>query len=91
MKTLIVPVTAFEQNCSILCCEETGQAAVVDPGGDIERIEQAIEQAGVSVAKILVTHAHIDHAGGVAELAARLGVPVEGPHRDDRFWIDLLP
>ena len=90
MKVLTVPVTPFQQNCSLLICEQTGRAAVVDPGGELDRIVAAAEQAGVVVEKILVTHAHIDHAGGVAELAAELGVPVEGPHRDDQFWIDLL-
>lgn len=91
MKYAILPVTAFEQNCSFIVCEETGKLAVVDPGGDIARIEQAIAELGGSAEKILVTHAHIDHAGAVAELAERLGVPIEGPHREDQFWIDMLP
>lgn len=91
MKVIVIPVTAFEQNCSILVCEQSKRAAVVDPGGDIGRILAAVDEAGVTVEKILVTHGHIDHAGGVAELARRLGVPVEGPHRGDRFWIDQLP
>lgn len=90
MQVIVVPVTAFEQNSSLLCCRRTGKAAVVDPGGDLERILQAAAEAGVEIEKILVTHAHIDHAGGVGELARRLGVPIEGPHRDDRFWIDAL-
>lgn len=91
MKYAILPVTAFEQNCSFIVCEETGKLAVVDPGGDIARIEQAIAELGGQVEKILVTHAHIDHAGAVAELAERLGVPIEGPQREDQFWIDMLP
>ncbi|GMQ90583.1 MAG: MBL fold metallo-hydrolase [Gammaproteobacteria bacterium] len=91
MKVTIVPVTAFAQNCSLLCCEATTKAAVVDPGGELERILQTAEQAGVEIEKILVTHGHIDHAGGVADLAERLGVPVEGPQREDQFWIDALP
>ncbi len=90
MKTIILPVTPFQQNCSLLVCEETSRAAVVDPGGDIDKILKAVEQAGAMVEKILLTHAHIDHCGGTSELAERLGVPVEGPHRDDKFWIDLL-
>jgi len=90
MKALIIPVTPYAQNCSLLCCEETGKAAVVDPGGDIERILEIARQAGVEIEKILVTHGHIDHVGGVAELAARLQVPVEGPQRADQFWIDGL-
>ena len=90
MQVIIVPVTAFEQNSSLLCCRRTGKAAVVDPGGDLDRILRAAAEAGVEIEKILVTHAHIDHAGGVGELARRLRVPIEGPHRDDRFWIDAL-
>ncbi len=90
MKIYVVPVTSFQQNCSILCCEQTGKAAVVDPGGDADTILEAIEQAGVQVEKILVTHGHLDHVGAVAELAQRLAVPIEGPHRDDQFWIDSL-
>ncbi len=90
MKIYVVPVTPYQQNCSILCCEQTGKGAIVDPGGDTARILDAVEQAGVMVEKILVTHGHLDHAGAVAELAERLQVPVEGPHRDDRFWIDGL-
>ena len=91
MKAFIIPVTPFAQNCSLLCCEQTGKAAVVDPGGEFERILEAVEQADVTLEKILLTHTHIDHAGGVAELAERLHLPIEGPHRDDQFWIDLLP
>lgn len=91
MQYRIVPVTAFEQNCSILVCDRTRRAAVVDPGGEPDRILAAVEQLDATVEKILVTHGHIDHAGAVAELARRLGVPVEGPHRDDSFWIDMLP
>lgn len=88
MRYTIVPVTPFEQNCTIFWCEQTRQAAVVDPGGDIERILQALVDERLTLAKILVTHGHIDHAGGVAALAERTGVPIEGPHEDDRFWID---
>ena len=91
MRVIIIPVTPFAQNCSLLCCEKTLKAAVVDPGGEIERILEQATETGVTIEKILVTHAHIDHAGGVAELARRLSVPVEGPHREDQFWIDALP
>ncbi|MFN3985474.1 MAG: MBL fold metallo-hydrolase [Rhodocyclaceae bacterium] len=84
----IVPVTPFQQNCSIVWCTRSRRAAVVDPGGDIERIEAALAQLGVTVEKLLITHGHIDHAGGTAALARKLGVPVEGPHPEDRFWID---
>lgn len=88
MRYTIVPVTPFEQNCSILWCEKTRQAAVVDPGGDVDRILATLEKEGLSLATILVTHGHIDHAGGVAELAERQGVPIEGPAEGDRFWIE---
>jgi glyoxylase-like metal-dependent hydrolase (beta-lactamase superfamily II) len=91
MKFAIVPVTPYEQNCSILWCEETRQGAVVDPGGDLPRILGAAEQNGVELVKILLTHGHIDHAGGAAELARRTGLPIEGPHPEERFWIDALP
>lgn len=91
MKVYVVPVTPFEQNCSLLVCETTRKAAVVDPGGDIERILEAVEEAGATVEKILVTHGHVDHVGAVAALAERLGIPIEGPHLEDKFWIDALP
>lgn len=90
MKAFIIPVTPFAQNCSLLCCPETAKAAVVDPGGDLDRILRAADQVQVQIEKILITHGHIDHVGGVGELAARLKVPIEGPHQDDRFWLDLL-
>lgn len=88
MRYTIVPVTPFEQNCTVLWCETTRQAAVVDPGGDLDRILAVLEKEGLSLAMILVTHGHIDHAGGVADLAERLQVPVEGPAEADRFWIE---
>lgn len=88
MRHAIIPVTPFEQNCTVFWCENTRQAAVIDPGGDIGRILDFLESEQLILAKILVTHGHIDHAGGVAVLAERTGVPVEGPHEDDRFWID---
>jgi len=87
----IVPVTPFQQNCSIICDEETKQAAVVDPGGDLSRIEAAIKEAGVKVEKILLTHGHLDHAGGAADLAAKLGVPVIGPAIADKPVLDNIP
>jgi hydroxyacylglutathione hydrolase len=87
----IVPVTAFEQNCSILWCDRTKKAAVVDPGGDLPKIVSQLSELGLSLEKILLTHAHIDHAGGTADLAEQSGVPVIGPHIEDKFWIDMLP
>jgi len=91
MQIRIVPVTAFEQNCSVLWCERTRRAAVVDPGGDLDDILQVIAQQELELEKILITHAHIDHAGGAAELSLRCGVPIEGPHPGDQFWIERLP
>ncbi len=91
MKVAIIPVTSFQQNCSLFWCENTMKAAVVDPGGDLDRILSQVEEHGVVVEKILITHGHVDHAAGTAELSDRLGVPVEGPHREERFWIDRLP
>ena len=83
-----VPVTAFAQNCSIVWCESTREAVVIDPGGELPRIEAAVKELGVALMQICLTHAHIDHAGGVAELSQRLGLPIVGPHPDDQFWID---
>ena len=88
MRYAIVPVTPFEQNCTLFWCEKTLQAAVIDPGGDLDRIVLAAEREKLQVVKILITHGHIDHAGGAAELAERLNVPIEGPQLEDRFWID---
>ncbi len=90
MKVTIVPVTPFQQNCSILFCETSSRLAIVDPGGDLDRIIAAAAKYNGEIEKIFVTHAHIDHAGGVAELADRLGIAIEGPHREDQFWIDML-
>jgi len=87
----VVPVTPFEQNCTLLWCPETMKGAAVDPGGDLERILAAAARHGVTLEKILVTHGHIDHAGGVAELAEQLSIPVEGPGQEDQFWIDGMP
>lgn len=91
MKATIIPVTAFAQNCSLLWNEETMKGAVVDPGGDLDQIMAAVEQHGVTLEKILITHGHLDHAGGAAELAERLNLPIEGPQIDDKFWIDQIP
>lgn len=87
-KAVIVPVTPFQQNCTLLWCEATKRAVVVDPGGDLPDIERAIAEAGVSVDKIWLTHGHVDHVGGAAELKAKLAVPIEGPHRDDLFLLE---
>lgn len=91
MRYKIIPVTAFEQNCSILWCENTKKAAVVDPGGDVARILAFLDSQQLTLDKILVTHGHIDHAGGVVELAELKSVPIEGPQKDDAFWLEAMP
>ena len=90
MKVEVLPVTPFQQNCSIIICEETQKAAIVDPGGEVDRITEKLKQLGVTPEKILITHAHIDHAGGTADLAAALDIPIEGPQQEDLFWIEKL-
>jgi glyoxylase-like metal-dependent hydrolase (beta-lactamase superfamily II) len=84
----VIPVTLFQQNCLLLWCEATRRAVVFDPGGDVPSIQAAIKQAGVTVEKIWLTHGHIDHVGGAAELRDLLGVPIEGPHQADKFLLD---
>ena len=91
MKFNIIPVTNFQQNCTIVSCEKTRKAAVVDPGGDLERILYKVDQLGFELEKILITHAHIDHAGAAGQLAREHQLPIEGPHQEDQFWIDALP
>ena len=86
-----VPVTPFAQNCSIVWCDETMEAAFVDPGGEIPRLLQAAQRLGVVPQAIWLTHAHIDHAGGAGQLARELALPIIGPHEGDQFWIDALP
>ena len=90
LRAAIIPVTPLQQNCTLLWCTETMQGAFVDPGGDLDRLKSAASQAGVTIEKILLTHGHIDHCGSAGILAAELGVPIEGPHRDDIFWISRL-
>ena len=90
-RAAIVPVTPFQQNCSLVWSDVTKVGAVVDPGGDVDRIKAAIAQVGITIEKILITHGHIDHAGGAAELAEALGVPVEGPHKGDASLLATLP
>ena len=91
LRATIIPVTPLQQNCTLFWCTATMRAAVVDPGGDLPRIRSAIAQAGVMVEKVLVTHGHLDHCGMAGPLAKELGVPIEGPHEADRFWIARLP
>jgi hydroxyacylglutathione hydrolase len=90
MKYRIIPVTAFQQNCSLLICERTGKAAVVDPGGDVDLILDAVKQEKAVLESVLLTHGHLDHIGGTYELASLFDIPIIGPHRDDQFWIDAI-
>ena len=87
LKVTVVPVTPFAQNCSVVACTASDLAAIVDPGGDLPRIMEAIAQLGVTPEKILLTHGHIDHAGAAADLADALSVPIEGPHEADAFLL----
>jgi glyoxylase-like metal-dependent hydrolase (beta-lactamase superfamily II) len=90
LKAMIIPVTPLQQNCTLFWCTRTMKGALVDAGGDLDRLLAAAADQGVTIEKLLVTHGHIDHCGGVGILAERLGVPIEGPHEEDRFWIDKL-
>ncbi|HEX5499733.1 MAG TPA: MBL fold metallo-hydrolase [Thermomicrobiales bacterium] len=90
LRAAIIPVTPLQQNCSLIWCTKTMRGAFVDPGGDLPRLKAAAGQAGVAIEKILLTHGHIDHCGGAGIFAEELGVPIEGPHRDDIFWIERL-
>jgi hydroxyacylglutathione hydrolase len=90
LKYLTIPVTPFQQNCSLVWCDETLQAAVIDPGGDLHLLQDAVKRLGLTLSQIWLTHAHIDHAGGTAELAKRMQLPIIGPHPGDQFWIDGL-
>lgn len=87
----IIPVTHYQQNCTLLWCDETNEAALVDPGGDIQRLLAAVDERKLNLTQILLTHGHMDHVGGTAALVAAHQLPVIGPHPDDMFWIDLLP
>ena len=90
LRAIVVPVTPFQQNCSIVWCIETKMGAVFDPGGDLENILQAIGEHEINIEKILITHAHLDHAGGAHELSKKLNVPIEGPHKEDLFLMESL-
>ncbi len=90
-RVAVIPVTPFQQNCSLVFHAKTKVGAVVDPGGDVALIREAINKTGLSINKIILTHGHIDHAGSAAELKEVLGVPVIGPHRADKFLLESLP
>jgi len=91
MEVFTIPVTPFQQNCAVLRCEATGKGAIVDPGGDLEAVLALAREHDVDVERILLTHGHLDHAGGTKALRDELGVEVVGPQEDDRFWLDSLP
>jgi len=91
MNYKVIPVTAYQQNCSLIWCEKTNAAALVDPGGDVDLLQAQIETVGCRLEKILLTHGHIDHVGGAAQIAALTGVPIIGPHQADAFWLEQLP
>ena len=90
LRVAIIPVTPLQQNCCLVWCTKTMRGAFTDPGGDLPKLRQAVRQTGVTVEKILLTHGHIDHCGSAGMFAEELGVPIEGPHEDDRFWISRL-
>lgn len=90
MQVAVLPVTPFQQNCTFLWNDETKKGVVIDPGGDIRMIEAALEETGFTPDKIVLTHGHIDHAGGASELREKLGVPIEGPHEADKLLLDHL-
>jgi len=91
MQYEVIPVTPLQQNCSLIWSAETGHGAVIDPGGEIDRILAVVKARNIELQKILITHAHLDHAGAAAELAAKFDLPIEGPHRDDQSWVDSMP
>jgi glyoxylase-like metal-dependent hydrolase (beta-lactamase superfamily II) len=86
-----IPVTPFQQNCSLVWCDQTHEAALIDPGGEVERLKAEVARRGLKLVALWLTHAHIDHAGGTGTLARELGLPIIGPHPGDQFWIDGLP
>ena len=90
VRAAIIPVTDFQQNCTLMWCAKTMRAVVVDPGGDLPRLRQAIAETKVTVERIWLTHGHIDHAGGAAELRQEFGVPIEGPHLAEKFWLSHI-
>ena len=90
IRALIAPVTPLAQNCTIVWCVQTKKAAIIDPGGEVPRLLQALKDHDLTLEKIWITHGHLDHAGGTAALKAATGAPIEGPHRDDAFWIDQM-
>ncbi len=91
LKYSVIAVTPLQENCSLVWCNTTKKAAVIDPGGDVERIIALINDKGVELERILITHAHFDHVGAVADLAEQFNIPIDGPHLDDQFLVEALP
>jgi len=90
MEFTILPVTPYQQNCSLVW-DTDNRAALIDPGGEAERLLAEVAARGLTLEKILLTHGHLDHVGAAAELRDALGIPIIGPQREDRFWLDVLP
>jgi glyoxylase-like metal-dependent hydrolase (beta-lactamase superfamily II) len=90
IRAMIAPVTPLQQNCTIVWCAKTLKAAIIDPGGEVPRLLEALTQQGLTLEKIWITHGHLDHAGGTAALQAATGAVIEGPHREDAFWIEQI-
>jgi len=90
LRAAIIPVTPYEQNCSLIWCTKTMRGAFVDPGGDLDKLTQALEKTGVTLEKLLITHGHMDHCGMAGVFAQQMGVPIEGPNEADRYWIEGL-
>jgi hydroxyacylglutathione hydrolase len=90
LKATVIPVTPYRQNCSLVWCTATGRGAVIDPGGEVEKLKEVIRFQGVTLEKVLLTHGHLDHASGATKLARDFGVPIEGPHPDDLFLLEVL-
>ena len=88
IQALIAPVTPLQQNCTLVWCAKTNKAALIDPGGEVDRLLAIVKDRGLELEKIWITHGHLDHAGGAHELKQRTGVPIEGPHPADDFWIE---
>ncbi len=91
MEYRIIPVTSYQQNCSLIWCQQSKQAALIDPGGDIDKLLQAVDEEGVTLVKLLLTHGHLDHVGATLQLSQQLNIPIIGPHKADHFWLDALP
>jgi hydroxyacylglutathione hydrolase len=90
IKTLINPVTPFEQNAPIVYCAETNKCAFVDPGGDLDKLLESAKKHQLIPDKILLTHGHLDHAGAASELSEILNIQIHGPHKEDAFLLEVL-